>query len=253
MSRMEDYESLFQQRGNRYHQAMKLVPNARDREFAQVVRHLRPRPNDMVADVPAGGGYLGRYLPASTTYWAHEPCDTFGPAPHVDRDKPEHGPELLPLPWKDQSIDAVVSLAGVHHLECKQGFFDECRRVTREDGRFVLSDVDEDSAVARFLDDFVGAHNSTGHEGLYLSNLTRDELAASGWSVHLDQRVSCPWVFADAQQLAFFFRTLFDLQGLEDSQILEAVEAYLGINSSEQLEVAWSLRTLVALPTHHPQ
>lgn len=250
---MQDYQSMFQKRGGNYHLAMELAPDARNHEFAQVVNHLQSRSGCVVADVPAGGGYLGRYLPVGTTYLPHEPCDTFGLIPGTSGNQPPQGRDLLPLPWASESVDAIVSLAGVHHLESKEALFEECRRVIREDGQLILSDVDEGSAVAHFLDDFVGAHNSTGHEGLYLSHKTRDDLTASGWHIDTDQRASCPWVFRDEQEISAFFRHLFDLRNIEEPEILDGIERHLGINREATLMVPWSLRTLVACPRRSAQ
>ena len=181
---MGGYEAVFADRGAAYDAAMQACPDARGLEFLQLVRRAGPRAGQIVADVPAGGGYLKRYLPQGVRWWGHEPCGSFNGAARVEPTN-----ELLPLPWAPDSVDLAVSLAGVHHMQDKTSFFGAVREVVKPGGRFVLSDVAEGSPVAAFLDGFIGAHNSTGHVGNYLGEDTLTELDACGWSVKTREQV----------------------------------------------------------------
>jgi SAM-dependent methyltransferase len=220
-----NYERIFEQRGGAYDRAMQRWPEARRGDFDVALRALEPRAGETIVDVPAGGDYLRRWLPPSCRWFGHEPCAGFHP------DAPTPGAELLPLPWPDGFADAAVSVAGVHHLADKRPLFRELRRVVRVDGRFVLADVHEDSAVASFLDAFVGAHNSTGHAGIYLGGATLGELLETGWRVEQAARVAFEWRFADRSDLAAFCRMLFDLQDVTDAAVLAGVERHLGVTA----------------------
>lgn len=232
----EDYEQLFRQRGHSYDQAMRSFPGARRDEFAEAVRRAGLRPGMRVADVPAGGGYLAGYLPVGCECWGHEPCASFVHA----GDPAVSG--LLPLPWADASVDAVLSIAGVHHLQDKRPLFAALARACRPAGDLLLADVWRDSVVARFLDEYVGRHNSTGHRGIYLDEATLLDLQTSGWQVGEAEIVPLRWHFAGEAQLAAFCTLLFDLRQQSSGQVLNAVERYLGIDAGvDGLGMRWEL------------
>lgn len=157
---MQSYSGLFDRCGSSYDIAMRRYPQARLAEFRQILEPLTIKSGMHIGDVPAGGGYLHAHLPPGAIWEGHEPCASF--TNHGAVSTIENHP-LLPLPWPDHALDAVVSLAGIHHLEDKTGLFAEVGRVLKPAGIFVLSDVAEGTSIARFLDGFVGDHNSTGH------------------------------------------------------------------------------------------
>lgn len=236
------YEEHFNLRGSAYDRAMQQWPDARQQEFEQVVAAARILPGMTVADVPAGGGYLQRYLPAGCTCFGHEPCSDF-----TVHGSGHHGSQpLLPLPWRAHSVDAAISLAGVHHLEDKVPLFTELRRITRPGGRLVVSDVAQDSPVAAFLDGYVGAYNSTGHQGDFLGEHTRDELRAAGWKVLLGYQHNLHWVFADRQAMAAFCHRLFDIRSATEADTLAAIDELLGVDrlADGRVGLRWSLLTL---------
>ncbi len=118
-----NYQQIFEQRGAAYHRAMERWPEVRREDFLVPLRALDPRPGEAIVDVPAGGGYLQRYLPPSCRWLGHEPCGNF----HETEPTPDT--DLLPLPWSDGSADAAISIAGVHHLDDRRPLFRELRRV----------------------------------------------------------------------------------------------------------------------------
>lgn len=245
---MEGYAEMFGERGGSYDRAMRLLPGARRQEFAQVVARARLRPGMEMGDVPAGGGYLAAHLPPGVVWKGHEPCASFaeGGAAHGGR---ADGLPLLPFPWVSGALDRVISLAGVHHQEDKVPFHREVRRVLRSDGLYVLSDVAEGSPTARFLDGFVGRHNSTGHSGRYLGDSTVRELAAAGFACLTDELVEFHWVAPGRAELGDFCALLFDLRGEGRARLLPEAEAILGLDDVPGgVGLRWSLRTLVCSP-----
>jgi SAM-dependent methyltransferase len=243
---MRGYEELFEERGNAYDRAMRRFPKARRNEFMQLLERAGPEPGMRVADVPAGGAYLARYLPEGCEWLGHEPCGDF--TAHAGGDRRGHVP-LLPLPWSEDYADMAVSLAGVHHLEDKRAFFAELSRVVKPEGRLALSDVAEGSAVARFLDDFIGAHNSTGHEGIYLTQNTVRDLEESGWRARSAESVDFHWVFADRRAMGEFCHALFDVRTIDAEEVADGIERILGVDPLPEggIGMRWSLMTVVAL------
>jgi len=242
---MKTYQMLFDTRGGAYDHAMRCHPDARRQEFEQVIAAVRTVPGMRIADVPAGGGYLQDYLPAGCTWLGHEPCASFSRHGAV----PLGAAALLPLPWQDASVDAAISLAGVHHLEDKRSLFAELHRVVKPGGRLVVSDVAEGSAVALFLDGYVGANNSTGHEGMFLSDQTQREMHEVGWSVEQAELCHFHWQFADRDTMAAFCHHLFDLRTSSQADTREAIESQLGVVQikSGLVGMCWSLMTITAV------
>jgi SAM-dependent methyltransferase len=249
---VKTFVEIFQSRGSAYDRAMRRFPQARDMEFAQVVQAARLQPGSVVGDVPAGGNYLQRYLPRSCHWVGHEPCSTFNPHATTHRGQPT---PLLPVPWADSSVDAAISLAGVHHLEEKRPFFVELYRAVKPGGRLVVADVLEDSAVARFLDGFVGANNSTGHQGAYLNVHTAHALRETGWTVEAEELKHFHWRFSTLGDMAAFCHELFDLRRCSVADTQAAIEKRLGVTRwpDGTVGMAWSLLTISALKQRAPK
>lgn len=240
---MKNYEEIFTARGSRYDDAMRRNPRARDEEFTQAIHFTKINAGMIVADVPSGGGYLETYLPKTVNYLGHDPCASFTNHGQLTHNKP-----LLPLPWPNESVDIVISLAGIHHLNEKKSFFKELYRITKPTGRIVISDVAENSAAAKFLDGFVGSHNSTGHEGIFLDEMTFEELKETGWTINQSKHNNFHWRFANRDEMVNFCHDLFDIQKSTREKTLRAIEAELGtIDFSDGTAgMNWSLLTIEA-------
>lgn len=238
-----NYEELFQFRGATYDGAMTRFPDARREEFLNTIARADLKPGALVADVPAGGGYLAKYLPADCAWLGHEPCASFGHgATGQDRD-------LLPLPWADAGVDAALSIAGVHHLDDKMPLFTELGRVVRPGGRLVLADVHEASAVSRFLDGWVDRHNSTGHVGSYLGDHTLGELRRAGWDILSAERVPFHWRFANLSDMGEFAHRLFDLRTCAPEETARTIAADLGVDPlPDGVGMRWELFMVAATP-----
>jgi SAM-dependent methyltransferase len=242
---MKGYDDLFALRGAAYDRAVHAFPGARRQEFLQAIERMELTTGMVVADVPAGGGYLRQYLPPGCEWWPHEPCASFTVHSLVTNTM-ENG-HLLPLPWLARSVDAAFSIAGIHHLEDKRPLFAELHRVVKPCGALLLSDVAAGSAVAHFLDSYVGTYNSTGHEGIYLDEKTLQELNATGWQVELCEVVNFHWLFPETAAMADFCHQLFDITRSTPAQTEEAILQHLGIiNTPDGVGMQWSLMTIRA-------
>ena len=244
---MDAYTEDFAERGRSYDLAMQRWPQVRAAEFAQVIAAANLHSGMTLADVPAGGGYLANFLPPGIRYLPHEPCLSFNLS-HAEA-AVQSAPSVLPLPYQSQGVDRVISLAGVHHYDHKCTFHKEVHRVLQPQGLYVLSDVAEGSKVAAFLDNFVGQHNGTGHEGHYLGDNLAAELYTAGFTIKSDFRERFIWKATSVEQLAEFCLNLFGLKQLSVPEMEVALSQYLGlVNLADGVGLKWELRTVVSQP-----
>jgi SAM-dependent methyltransferase len=242
----DSYGEIFEVRAGSYQAAMEHLPAARDAEFAAMLAPLALRAGLRLYDMPSGGGYLHRHLPAGLDYTAIEPSAVFaeacpaGPACHVVA-----APiEAVPLP--PARADAIVSLAGLHHCPDASAVFREMRRLLRPGGTAVIADVADGTAPARFLDGFVDAHNPIGHRGAYLDDRTAGLLSGAGLVPIEDRMVDVPWRFADRLEAGAYCAALFGLAGVMPRAVADAIEAVVGGDAGPGgYAMRWSLRRIV--------
>lgn len=244
------YSEIFASRGQIYHQAMQDHPEVRSAEFLSVINEAAIEPGMTVVDVPSGGAYTSRYLPKNTLIGL-ETSEEFARAASAS----EHTIAMYEhnqLPLKNSSVDRIISIAGLHHLEDKRSLFCEMSRVIKETGRIVVADVGETSNVRYFLDDFVGRYSETGHSGWYFNSTTKSDLMASGLRVIEDKPLDYLWEAQDRFQLARFCRRLFGMTLTDDETILEGIESRLGMVQLEKtVGMNWQLHCFVCEPIHN--
>ncbi len=234
-----EYLAIFEKRGRSYDQAMQTYPAARDAEFQRLLELVDTQQCRSVLDVPSGGGYLQKFFPPQTSIDSIEPCRDFAPqSAHLNSSV-----DLDALNLPPGNYQLIVCLAALHHVDDKQGFFQQCRDALHDDGHFCVGDIAHGHSIGRFLDDFAGQHNGTGHHGRYLSPAQVHSLAAAaGLRVIACEEKPCPWVFRDTAQLLHFCRLLFGLQQVSDSELHDALQHYIGIDhDADQVRLRWQM------------
>lgn len=236
-----DYHDIFELRGRLYHQAMRKYPDARSNEFRSVIREAGIAPGMTVVDVPSGGAYLSRYLDDAELIGL-ETSQTFA---QLANEKP--GNVLLfdnnRFPLKGASVDRVLSIAGLHHVENKCALFAEMRRILKPGGRIVAADVAGDSAVRNFLDDFVGRYCATGHSGWYFGADTRAELREAGLKIVDEKRLDYLWYAPNMEQLADFCRLLFGMVNADTHTVADGIRNHLGTRETDdRTGLNWQLQ-----------
>lgn len=239
-STAKTYRDIFELRGRWYHQAMETFSDARSQEFLSVIAKADLAPRMTIVDVPSGGAYVSQYindahligLETSQSFAqlaaANEQCVVL-----YENDS---------LPLEDDSIDRVLSIAGLHHVENKTPIFNEMRRITKPNGRIVLADAAEDCAVRYFLDDFVGEYSETGHSGWYFGDDTRLQLQEAGLTIVKDERLKYLWCAPDLNQLAEFCRMLFGMTLADTETIAKGLVERLGVCEVDgQVGMNWQL------------
>ncbi len=229
-----------------YHSAMALYPDARRDEFLLPLKKLNLKPGDLLIDLPSGGGYLHRYLPANVQVHCLESSQAF--ADYCQQQKLKvslYHQHHLPL--SDQYADALISIAGLHHIRDKQPLFQSIFRVLKPSGQLCITDVEQGSAVAGFLDDIVDRYSQTGHRGRFLNTVTAEQLSEVGFQGIQWERLNYPWYFADEASVLNYFQLLFGLEKASLEQVGQGIDQYLNRQITPSgIQVNWQLLCLTA-------
>ena len=228
----EAYESIFNRRGEAYHEAMRLVPSARRNEFAQALAPLVLKRGGVLCDAPSGGGYLADHLPRDLEIRlvAIDPSAGFART-WSDQRVEWHHAQLHQLPLGDASVDALISIAGIHHVEDRGAVFGEMRRVIRPGGQLCILEVPVGAISDRFLDGFVDSYNSMGPEGRFVDDEFRADLVAAGFLAERDELRRYSWNFSGEAEMVEFLRLMFWLDKATPEIILEGVKDMLGVTA----------------------
>lgn len=184
---------------------MLLCPDARDSEFRAAVELLDLGHGQHVLDVPAGGGYLNRYLPASVESTSIDFAATFSQNKEITKCTETN------FGVTDNTFDRVICMAALHHVEDRIGFFCEIKRVLKPTGVLLLADVLASSQQAIFLNGFVNKYSSLGHHGDFLQQRRETtELQNLGFSTKTSMR-QYNWLFANELVAHEYLRLLFHL------------------------------------------
>lgn len=233
---MHDYSAIFAQRARQYHHAMQTYPDARNAEFRAALQALPADALDIL-DVPSGGGYLQRHLPAGTRLVT---CDFSAGFANAAVPLAQPGK----LPYADARFDTVLSLTGLHHVDAPEqnAFLHECRRVLRPGGRLVIGEVAAGSPVDAFLNGFVDAHNSQGHEGVFFDDRFLQRLQDAGFSGCTMALCDYTWQFPDWNAAVFFCRNLFGIDRADDTTLRRGLETHLGAQeTADGVQLPWQL------------
>lgn len=238
------YQAIFDARAARYHAAMAGWPRARDEEFAAVVPWLKLAPGQRLADLPCGGGYLSGHLPDGVDVIGVDPSASFAALGQAHAPHPVTHAPLTPSPVPAGSVDAVVSVAGLHHAPNLDEIFEAFRDAVRPGGRVVVADVERGTGPAVFLNGFVDAHNPQGHDGDFFHEGTAERLRGAGLEVEHDAVAEYRWRYPDDAGMAAFLRDLFGIEATDEA-VLEAVARDLGMEDAEhEVSHGWSLRVI---------
>jgi len=240
----EKYAEIYDKRGHMYHQAMRKWPDARHREFESLMNVARiEQASPVVLDVPSGGGYLASYLPKGAKLISVDGASKFLESGKHDEAHQVICAEHDNIPMDDESADAILSLAGLHHIPDTVSVFEEWHRLLKKGGVLTIGDAQSGSPTTQFLDGVVNQFNSMGHRGDYLDTSQVRLLEQTGFQVEYSQQVSYPWEFKNCGQMLEFCRTLFcmDLEPSDD-ELLHAIQQSVGYSETEhECHLHWAL------------
>lgn len=234
---VHDYSEIFSARARQYHYAMQQYPLARNAEFRAILQDL-PADATEVLDVPSGGGYLHSHLAPTVNLLSCDFSEGFAET-GVPLASPEH------LPFTDASLDAVLSLTGLHHVPRlqQQAFLRECWRVLRPGGRICVGEVWRGSPVDTFLNDFVHRHNSQGHVGEFLDAGFMGLLEQAGFADADHVLRHYEWTFNGIPAMVDYCRNLFGIDRADDAQLEAGLREYLGFRAQPEggFALPWQL------------
>lgn len=241
------YRDIFNIRGQMYHDAMAQYPQARAMEFQLPLAELDLQPGDTLIDLPSGGGYLADYISHDINLHCLESSQAFA---QLCQAKGHHvslfSNDQLPLP--NQSVDKIVSIAGLHHIEDKVPLFTEMQRILKSQGQICIADVEHNSPVALFLDDIVHRYTETGHRGSYLGEHIVLELEQAGFQQIQHKQIHYTWNFPSVEAMVSYCRLLFGMEKASLEQVHLGIKQYLGYQEDKDGAVGldWQLCCLMA-------
>ena len=243
----ETYDEIFKERADTYHAAMAAFPAARTEEFEHAVACLDLLPDCTVCDVPAGGGYLSGFVSERINYLFLESSSLFATrCPRGDR---QHvlQTSLEQLPMACASVQRVLSLAAMHHVEDKSRCVREFQRILVPDGIAVVADVEEGTGTAEFLNDFVDRFNSMGHDGQFLNADFYQNFEECGFRLREVRRPTLHWNFGDREDMVEFCTQLFGLDLANPADVHAGIDEYLGWDySADGVALNWQLSYVIA-------
>ena len=231
-----DYDATFAKRGRSYKYAMDTYPHAMDAEFQTAVRVCGLSAGDVLLNIPAA--CIPLPVPPDVNYLCYETNASFAALTGLPCCS------LGAIPLLDGSVDVIVTLASLHHAtdEERAAFYTEARRLLKPGGRLLIGDVASGSAQDAWLNQFVDAHNSSGHRGRFWSCSDAGLLSSCGFSVEVSEQ-SYTWGFPSWEAAIDFSRHLFGLDLATDAQISEGLQRHLSPVRHEGggVCVPWSL------------
>ena len=239
----KSYPEIFNQRGNLYHQGMQKYPLARQQEFHHILRLAEIQAGDVICDSPAGGCYLSNFIEPEVKIISIETSSEFiRHAQKQDNNVTLVCETLSELPLLAESLDRMISLAGLHHVDNKLGFYRESYRLLKAGGILAIADVQKGTGVAEFLNIFVDQYNSMGHQGDFFDKSTKDELENIGFKVTFNASISYHWQFDSLDNMIEYCQLLFGIDRADRTTILEGIKQYLGYHLRDnQYYLNWEL------------
>ena len=248
---MNNYLETFDARGHLYNDAMSTCPMARNAELNALLDSVPILPGQTIIDAPAGGGYVADAvndkLKGDIEIICVEPSQKFASA--IQTTHTVHNCPLDAIPLPPESIDVVLSLAGLHHVPDRKSIYREWARLLKPGGYISVGDVGADTPTGEFLNTFVDRHTAEGHEGIFIEpDEFTQKLSEVGLNVKSEALIDVPWIFPNRKTLGEFCHSLFGLKGVSQETVVDALVDSVGVTILEDTKVAlqWQLQYAVA-------
>lgn len=243
------YRDVFSQRAQSHYEAFIMYPDACRTEVENCLSFVKPKPGEVLLDMPSAGGYLSSYIHTPNLHViAIDPTPEFIPlCKNVVSDTRLSALDDLPL--KDKSVDIVVCLAGLHHEPSPDGVLAEISRVLKDKtGRVIIAEINSGSNVAHFFNKFVHQYNSNGHYARFIDDNFMKIFSSNHLRIEHDEILSYHWPFESRFALGDCLQRMFGINLSTPEKIADAVEEILGIDNlpDGRIGMRWSLRFIYA-------
>lgn len=228
-----EYETMFSKRATSYLHALKTYPQALAKEFQTAVDMCDLQSDDKLLLIPCSCEHIQPWLPSTVQCYEYETNKELA----TITKKPYCQFQSVPLP--DASITRALSLATLHHLteEERRDFYKELRRLLRPGGKFILGDVIRGSPQDKWLNIFVNAFNSYGHQGRFFTEEDAKLLQEAGFHVEV-RYAEYSWDFTSMDEMIEFCRRLFHLDRASYASIKEGLQSHF---DTTQNTIPWKL------------
>lgn len=236
-----DYDKTFTRRAAAYTYAVKTYPNALKEEFDTAVKMCGPlEAGDCLVNIPAACIEIEPFLPAGVKHVAIETNAEFARINSVAVGS------FGAIPLDSGGASHILCLASLHHatVEERLQFYREAWRVLKPGGRLVIGDVDAGTAQAAWLNEFVDAHNSMGHIGLFWQEDDVVGIESVGFKTTTNLQEYL-WRFNGQKEEIDFVRHLFGLDLADDAVIASGLEEYFP--GRQRNTLPWALRYFIGV------
>lgn len=238
------YASIFDQRGQWYHQAMELIPDSRKVEFQLLYDKILLNPDDKILDFPSGGGYLGDFLPENIKLFELEISKSFAKVHGISLGSWDH------LPFENNFFNVIFCCAAFHHVstEMRQKYLAECYRVLLPGGFLSIADADVNENVSKFLNGYVNENNSMRHHGDFLDENSAQNFAGSAFEIIQNNIYHYNWYLTTEKSSSLkYIKLIFGLDKPDDEDLEKYLKKNLNlrINNDDRYTIDWSLRYIV--------
>ena len=247
MKLTQNYQDIFNQRGHLYNAASSICPTARDNELLTLLQLLEITDHDQLCDAPAGGGFVAEGIRrlnfSNCTITCVEPAERFAAAIPTVFSTHVCPIDQTQLPANRFTI--VTSLAGLHHVQDRNGIFKEWRRLLKKAGQCVVADVGSDTATGFFLNSFVDRYCPGGHKGFFFEPGEFTSLfTAHNFKTVSEQLQTVAWRFNNRSEMGTFCKNLFGLEEVTAEYVARGLEEIVGTQEGDhgQIDLQWQLR-----------
>ena len=222
-------------------------PNVRSKEALETIAGFEVNEGDTIVDIQAADGYMATIakenIPFDVNIVCVEPNKKFHDRIPKDFTIDSSTIETLES-FPDNSVDAVIGLAGIHHAETHEQCVKSFYRILKEGKYASITDVEEGSPEADFLNVFVDKY-SNGHDGKFINPSKYQALCEKhGFEVIDNSRKEVPWVFDDIDHMLMFTKTIFNVDCDEDT-LLKNLNQRFEIKYGEKVIIPWALRKVL--------
>ena len=224
---------------------MEMFSEVRNNEKNVLLNNVNMWPGMTTLDIQSAGGYLSdevySRLNGDVNCVCIEPAEQLRSRLNSNFIAVDSPVETF-LGVANDSIDCAMGLVSLHHSESHRGTLSECWRVLKGGGQLTICEVEENSFVARWLNEYVNDHNPSGHKGNFVSPGQVYEVLNELGFVNVTESVcKVPWIFSDVKDVPVFFKGLFGLSS-SLNHIANALSDYFKVTTDgSNVVLDWEL------------